>query len=94
MKALLNVEWIKFEYLFNQYSIAFNPNSCSILVYKLITSKLTSLEFFCEVSLAFFEKEKIIFCITFNFGQKRLEENNVEITKTFSLMHMASCNKM
>ena len=69
IKDLLNQECINSGYLSDQYSIAFNPNSCGILVYKLVTLKdkrILVLRFY-EVSLVFFEKVKIIFYVTFSF---------------------------
>ena len=53
IKDLLNLEWINLGYLSNQYSIAFNPNSCGMLVYKLVTSKDTSFEFVVKLPLHF-----------------------------------------
>ena len=61
IKALLNVERINSEYLSNQYSIAFNPNLCGILIYKLVTSKDTKFKFFVKFLLHFLRKSKSSF---------------------------------
>ena len=61
IKALLNVECINSEYLSNQYTIAFNPNLCGILIYKLVTSKDTKFEFFVKFLLHFLRKSKSSF---------------------------------
>ena len=79
-----DLEQINSGYLSNQYSTAFHPNPCHILVYNLATSNDTCFEFFDKFILYFFKAFKIIFYITFNLVQEGLQENIDEITKTFS----------
>ena len=61
IKDLLNLEWINSGYLSNQYTIAFNPSSCIILVHKLVTSKDISFKYFIKFLLLFLRNSKLSF---------------------------------
>ena len=75
MNNFLNLEWINSGCLCNQYSFARSPNLYGIVLYKFVIPKDSSYEFFCQVFLAFFEKIKINFYLSFLFGQKKFEKN-------------------
>ena len=80
IKDLLNLEWINSVYLSNQYSIAFNPNSCRILVFKMVTSNVTSFEFFVKFLSHFLRKSKSSFTkllILNKRGLKRISAKSI-----------------
>ena len=67
----------QFWVLSNQCSIAFNPNSCALLVYKLVTPNVTSFEFFVKFLLHFLRTSIYYQIILDKRGLKRISTRSV-----------------